>query len=144
VPSAAPMPDGLASEKFEILCAVFERARAQREALEVNDFETFMTILDERDELLSQLQHLVDAMPDLPENVVAFPNELTQRNRDDDQLAIDTVIRGIVEHDDYNETLLNERLATLGDELPALRRGRAATAAYRVQREPRGYIDRRS
>ena len=50
------VPDGLAAEKFEILCAVFQRARAQRHALEGDDLETFLAIRDERDELLGQLQ----------------------------------------------------------------------------------------
>ena len=50
--SRALMPDGFAAEKFEILCAVFERARAQRAALEANDLPAFLEILDERDALL--------------------------------------------------------------------------------------------
>lgn len=115
------VPDGLAAEKFEILCAVFQRARAQRHALEGDDLETFLAILDERDELLGQLQQLVDAMPELPDNVVAFPNELNERTRHDDVLALDTVIRGIVSHDEHNEALLNERLESLAGEVPARR-----------------------
>lgn len=138
------VPDGLAAEKFEILCAVFERARAQRHALEADDLATFLSILDERDELLRQLQRLVEDMPELPENVVAFPNELNERTLHDDMLALDTVIRGIVSHDERNETLLNDRLQTLAGEVPALRRGRGAAAAYRVPREHQGYVDRRS
>ena len=141
---SALMPDGFASAKFEILCAVFERARAQRAALEANDLPAFLEILDERDELLEQLQELVDSMPELPENVVAFPTELTERTRRDDTLALDTVIRGIVEHDEHNEALLSDQLESLAAELPALRRGRGAAAAYRIPSEARGYVDRRS
>lgn len=142
--SRSLVPDGLAAEKFEILCAVFERARAQRAALEADDLDAFLEILDERDQLLSELQRLVDAMPELPENVVAFPNELTDRTRHDDTLALDTVIRGIVEHDAFNETLLNGQRDRLAGEVPALRHGRGAAAAYRIPSEQRGYVDRMS
>ncbi len=142
--SRALMPDGFAAEKFEILCAVFERARAQRAALEANDLPAFLEILDERDTLLAQLKQLVDSMPELPENVVAFPTELNERTRHDDTLALDTVIRGIVEHDEHNEALLNGQLEALAGQVPALRRGRGAAAAYRVPSEQRGYVDRLS
>lgn len=138
------MPDGLAAQKFEILCAVFERARAQSAALEADDLPTFLEILDERDELLAQLQQLVDSMGELPENVVAFPNELNQRVSHDDKLALDTVIRGIVEHDERNEALLNARLDELAGEVPALRHGRDAASAYRIAEESRGYVNRLS
>ena len=144
MPNGPLVPDGLAAEKFEILCAVFERARQQRMALEADDLETFLAILDERDDLLAQLKQLVDAMTELPENVVAFPNELNARMRHDDALALDTVIRGIVSHDEHNEKLLSARLEVLAGEVPALRRGRGAVAAYRSPQEPRGYVDRLS
>lgn len=142
--SGSLIPDGLAAEKFELLCAVFERARAQRAALEADDIEAFLVILDERDELLARLQQLVEVMVEPPENVVAFPNELNERTQHDDTLALDTVIRGIVEHDEHNEALLNSRLEALAGEVPALRHGRGAAAAYRVPRESRGYVDRLS
>ncbi len=136
------MPDGFAAEKFEILCSVFERARAQRAALERDDMDTFMRILDERDELIAQLQQLVEATAVVPENVVMFPTELNAHNQQDDSLALDTVIRGIVEHDDQNERFLSEKLAELAAELPTLRHGTRAIQAYRTPREQQGYIDR--
>lgn len=144
MPSRALMPDGFAAEKFEILCAVFERARAQRAALEADDLPAFLEILDERDTLIAQLKQLVDSMPELPENVVAFPTELNERTKQDDTLALDTVIRGIVEHDEHNEALLSGQLEDLAGQVPALRRGRGAAAAYRVPSEQRGYVDRLS
>ena len=142
--SDALIPDGFAADKFEILSAVFARAQAQRVALESDDFEAFQAILDERDELLAQLKQLVDSIPELPSNVVALPNELNERERNDDTLALDTLIRGIVEHDEHNEALLNERLEQLAGEVPALRHGRGAMAAYRAPREPQGHVDRLS
>jgi len=144
VPSDALIPDGLAADKFEILGAVFACAQAQRVALESDDIEAFQAILDERDELLGQLKQLVDSIPELPSNVVALPNELNERERNDDTLALDTLIRGIVEHDEHNEALLSERLERLAGEVPALRHGRGAMAAYRVPRQPQGYVDRLS
>ena len=135
------MPDGFAAEKFEILSSIFERARVQRAALERDDMDTFMRVLDERDELIAQLQRLVEVSADVPENVVAFPTELNARNRQDDSLALDTVIRGIVEHDEQNERLLSEKLSELAAELPALRHGRQALQAYRTPPSQQGYID---
>ena len=136
------MPDGFAAEKFEILCSVFERARAQRAALERDDMDTFMRILDERDELIAQLQQLVEATAVVPENVVMFPTELNAHNQQDDSLALDTVIRVILEHDDQNERFLSDKLAELAAELPTLRHGTRAIQAYRTPREHEGYIDR--
>ena len=136
------MPDGFAAEKFEILCSIFERARAQRTALERDDMDTFMGILDERDDLIAQLQHLVEASAEVPDNVVPFPTELNSRNQQDDTLALDTVIRGIVEHDEQNEQLLSTKLDELAAELPTLRHGRRAVQAYRIPREQQGYVDR--
>jgi len=137
-----PMADGLAADKFEILSAVFDCAREQRAALESDDLPAFLELLDERDELLRHLQQLVDAMPETPSNVVPFPNELNARTRHDDRLALDTLIRGIVEHDEHNEALLTAQLGELASEVPALRRGTEAAAAYRIPQERRGYVDR--
>lgn len=136
------MPDGFAAEKFEILCSIFERARAQRTALDREDLDTFMAILDERDGLITRLQQLVEASENVPDNVVPFPTELNSRNQQDDSLALDTVIRGIVEHDAQNEQLLSAKLEALAAELPTLRQGRQAIQAYRTPREQQGYVDR--
>lgn len=136
------MPDGFAAEKFEILCSIFERARAQRQALEADDLDTFMGILDERDDLIAQLQALMEASVDVPSNVVPFPTELNSRNQQDDSLALDTVIRGIVEHDEQNERLLTAKLDVLAAEMPMLRHGTQAVQAYRIPREQQGYVDR--
>jgi len=143
--SEAPLtPDALVIEKFDVLSAVFACARAQRDALAVDDFAEFHRILEERDGLLAELQRLVDSTPELPSNVIAFPTEWTERARRDDALALDTVIRGIVDLDEHNETLLNHRLGDLTAEAPALRRGREALAAYRLPKPHRGYVDRAS
>ncbi len=136
------MPDGFAAEKFEILCSIFERARAQRAALDREDLDTFMKILDERDDLIARLQQLVEAPTEVPDNVVPFPTELNSRNQQDDTLALDTVIRGIVEHDEQNEQLLSAKLDALAAELPTLRHGRRAIQAYRAPQDAKGYVDR--
>ena len=145
MPDRPALPDQLAPDKFELLTAVFERSKAQRTALESDDLATFLALLDERDELLAQLQQLADETPELPDNVVALPSELNDRTRHDDRLALDTLIRGIVQQDEGNEAMLSSRLEQLAGEVPTLRHGRGAAAAYRVQtepQEPQGYIDR--
>ncbi len=142
MPERPSLPDQLAPDKFELLTAVYERAKAQRVALDSDDLATFLALLDERDELLSQLQRLADELPELPDNVVALPNEFSTATRRDDELALDTLIRGIVQQDEDNEAVLSARLEQLAGEVPALRPARTATAAYRVQTEPQGYVDR--
>ncbi len=119
---------------------VFALAREQREALEQEHLGRFMEILDLRDDLIGQLQRLVEDAAEVPENVIAFPTALDQSG--EDALALDTVIRGILDHDRENEALLREKMFTIKRELPELRANRAANAAYRVQDTYRSFIDR--
>lgn len=134
------MTDRLASAKFMILRQIFTLAREQRESLKQEHLGRFMEILDLRDDLIGQLQRLVEDAAELPENVIAFPTAIDQS--EEDAMALDTVIRGILDHDRENETLLREKMLTVKQQLPELRANRAANAAYRVQDTFQSFIDR--
>ena len=134
------MADRLASTKFMILRQIFALAREQRKSLEQEHLGRFLEILDLRDDLIGQLQRLVEDASELPENVIAFPTTLD--HNEDDALALDTVIRGILDHDRENEALLREKMLTIKQQLPELRANRAANAGYRVQDTFQSFIDR--
>ncbi len=142
------MVDRGAAAKFEILRQIHELARVQREALELDNLDRFQQILDEREELISQLRVLSatidesEASGGLPENVIAFPRASDASA--EDGLAIDTVIRGILEHDRHNETVLAEKMDEIREALPALTAGHRATAGYRVVSTTPSFIDRTS
>ena len=142
------MVDRGAAAKFEILRQIHELASAQREALEHDDLDRFQQILDEREELIERLRVLdatldeAEAGGELPENVIAFPRASDASA--EDGLAIDTVIRGILEHDRHNETVLAEKMDEIRQALPALTAGHRAAAGYRVVSTAPSFIDRTS
>lgn len=120
----------LATQQFDVLREIFDLARAQRQCIERDELDRFAALMDERDTLLEQLHLLVQEEASLPENVVAFR---TSDDHAQDTLALDTVIRGIIEHDRKNEALLAEKMDAIREELPRLAQGMRANAGYRTQ-----------
>ena len=142
------MVDRGAAAKFEILRQIHELARVQREALEHDNLDRFQHILDQREELIARLRVLnatsdeAEAGGGVPENVIAFPGASDASA--EDGLAIDTVIRGILEHDRHNETVLAEKMDEIRQALPALTAGHRAAAGYRVVSTATSFVDRTS
>jgi hypothetical protein len=139
------MTDPQTAAKFEMLKRLLELSRAGREALEQDSLTHFQRMLDERDRLIAELEALVEteaAGDGRPANVVAFPGAVT--GSEEDTIALDVVLRGILEHDRANEELLRARMDELQGELPALAQGRRAMAGYRVDHRPSTFVDRRS
>ena len=138
------MADRSAVARFTILRQIYDLAGEQREALAADDISRFQHILDQREELIARLRAMLGdaAGVDLPENVVAFPRG--EQNAAEDDLALDTVIRGILESDRHNEALLLEKMAEIREALPALEEGRRAAAGYRVDVHRSAVIDRTS
>jgi hypothetical protein len=132
------MVDQIAEDKFGILRRVFELAREQRDALEQDQLDRFQRILDERERLIGELRQLVEQHGAVPENVIAFPGA------DDDTLALDAMLKGILEFDRHNEALLARKMDEIQSELPQLAEGQRAAAGYRVVRDAASYVDRRS
>lgn len=134
-----------ASLRFELLREIFDLSRKQRDSLEIDDIESVIALMDEREHLVAQLMELAtERAEELPPNVVRLPT--SEDHARQDEIAIDTVLRGILEHDRRNEEILLEKMQAIREELPRIRRGRQAGAGYRnAGSEPGavgGYADR--
>lgn len=137
------MADRGAAAKFVILRQIYDLARQQREALEHDQLDTFQRILDERDDLIARLNVLQNGDEDaveLPPNVVAFPG--SSGAEAEDVMALDAVIRGIIDCDRENETRLAEKMAEIREALPELANAHRAAAAYRIATPAHTTIDR--
>ncbi len=119
----------LAAQQFDLLREIFDLARAQRGCIARDELDRLAALMDERDVLIARLQRLAAEEAALPENVVAF--RASPDHAEQDALALDTVIRGILEHDRENEALLAEKMQAIREELPQLLRGQRAQSGYR-------------
>ncbi len=136
------MPEATVSARFTLLREVFDLAKEQRRAIDGDDLEGFGALLERRQALIEQLVDLSsDAGSPLPENVIVFPGvEVTAD--EDDTLALDTLIRGILEHDRQNEALLAEMMEGIRSELLTLNEGARSVARYTGIVPGNGFIDR--
>lgn len=137
------MVDRSAAAKFTILGQIYDLAREQREALGIDHLERFQELLDERDELIARLTALQNGDDDgseLPQNIVAFPG--TSDAATEDEMALDTVIRGIISCDSENEATLSEKMDEIREALPELAVASRAAERYRIADVPGRSIDR--
>ena len=95
------MAKSLAASQFELLREVFDLARAQRASLERDDIDSVLELMGEREAIIERLARLAEEAAETPDNVVTFPG--AEDHARQDALALDTVIRGILEHDRQNE-----------------------------------------
>ena len=119
----------LAVQQFDVLRQIFDLSRAQRGCIERDELDRLAELMDERDMLLTDLQRLAEEEASIPVNVVAFPTAEGVGRQD--SLALDTVIKGILEHDRDNELMLAEKMRLIIQELPTFRQGQRAAAGYR-------------
>ncbi len=137
------MARSLAALQFELLREVFDLARAQRASLERDDIDAVLDLMGERETIIERLARLAEEAAETPENVVTFPG--AEEHARQDALALDTVIRGILEHDRQNEAMLYEKVQQLREELPRLQQGRRVAGAYRASTPaPGAYVSRSS
>lgn len=120
----------LATQQFDVLRQIFDLSRAQRGCIERDEFDRLADLMDERDVLVAELQQLAEEEAAFPGNVVAFPT--VEEHAQQDSLALDTVIKGIMEHDRANESMLAQKMQVILDEMPAFRQGQRAIAGYRA------------
>ena len=132
----------LAAQQFDVLREIFDLARAQRASLESDDIDRVLDLMAERETLLGRLTRLAEEHAEVPENVVAFPRTVDFMQQD--AIALDTVIRGILEHDRQNEAMLQEKMAQVREELPRVRQAFRAATAYRPADDTPAYLNRRS
>ena len=124
------MVDRAAAAKFELLRGIYDLAR-------------FDALLDEREVLLGRLGRLAADATELPPNVVPFPRA-DSHGVDDDALALDTVIQGILDYDRHNEQLLFAQRAELLESFPQLQAARRGARGYRPPAPPPRFIHRAS
>jgi hypothetical protein len=136
------MVDRAAAAKLEILVEILALARAQRDALEEDQFDRFDTLLNERDALIERLAVLVEE-GELPDNIVSFTGHSDAAVQD--ALALDVVITGIVTQDRANEETLAAKMAVIREQFPAIENGRRAAAGYRMAANAgASFVDRTS
>jgi hypothetical protein len=132
----------MAVAKFAILRELFDLSREQRARLEEDRIDLVLELMSQRGALIRDLEQLFAESREMPDNVIAFPSPSTTDWSQQDELALDTLIRGILEHDQENEHMLQERLEAIQQALPRLERGRRATNAYRLPSYGANFIDR--
>lgn len=120
----------LAAQQFDLLRQIFDLSRVQRGCIERDEFDRLAELMEERAELIDDLQRLADEGSSMPPNVLTFP--AGEEHTDQDSLALDTVIKGIMEHDRGNESMLSAKMQLILDELPTFRSGQRAIAGYRA------------
>lgn len=126
-------------QKFEILRRIFRLSQEQNRALEADLLEHFAELMTERERLIGELLSIEPAPEDLPENVIPFPSTRPApaaeppagRAVSDDEVALASVIRGILYLDERNEALLREKMGQVRHALSEINRGRAAAQGYR-------------
>lgn len=123
--------------RFNLLKQLFRLAQQQRTALQADQIQRFEALLDRRQGVIDAL---AEPPPDqVPANVIPFPGTAPT---EEDRMAIDTLLRGILEMDQENEVLLREKMAELGTSLRRIQRGHQAAAGYKVPPQRRGGLDR--
>lgn len=136
------MAKSFAAMQFELLREVFDLARAQRASLERDDIDAVLELMGERESIIERLARMVEEAAETPDNVVTFPG--SEDHARQDALALDTVIRGILEHDRQNEAMLFDKIEQLREELPRLQQGRRMASAYRPSGSESGSLMSRS
>ncbi|MFN8558705.1 MAG: hypothetical protein U0531_15660 [Dehalococcoidia bacterium] len=120
------MTDLATLQQHHLLTRLLGIARAQGEALESQQLDQFLSLMDERDQLVSDLVTLDEQAP--PANVIPFA---LQGNSDDDaKAAMGGLIRSILRQDDENELELRRQMAALGRRIDHIGCGMAAAKGY--------------
>lgn len=136
------MAKSFAAVQFELLREVFDLARAQRASLERDDIEAVLDLMTEREAIIERLAQVMEEAAETPDNLLTFPG--AEDHARQDALALDTVIRGILEHDRQNEAMLFDKMEQLREELPRLQQGRRMASAYRPSGAQTGSLMSRS
>lgn len=99
-----------AERQFALLTDLLELARSQGHALEDGDFHRFENLMDERVQVMGEIQGLWQTSESLPDNVLPLQTPYRIGHEVDTTAATDLVIRLILDQDAMNEHLLIELL----------------------------------
>lgn len=106
-------PSATGGRRLELYDAIRSRATAQRVALDRDDLDTFFDLLQERERLIA----LAEQTPESPSGRVP-------------RSAVAATVRDILDIDEQNQRLLDEKLRVAARELAFLRSGQQAMAGY--------------
>lgn len=122
------MTDFGALRQHQVLSRLLSLSRDQYRALQDEDLETFLALMEEREQVMAGLLAL-EASP-APANILPFPTITPVGVDDDVQAAMAGLIRSILRQDDDNETLLRVQMDAVQSEIMQLNRGAAAGRGY--------------
>jgi hypothetical protein len=114
--------------QHQVLSRLLNLSRDQYRALEDEDLDTFLALMDEREQVMSGLLAL-EASP-APTNILPFPTITSVGVDDDVQAAMAGLIRSILRQDDDNEALLRLQMDAVQTEITKLNRGAVAGRGY--------------
>ena len=126
------------TSRFELLKQLLRLAQEQRGALRADQLQRFEVLLAERQEIIDTLSPAPAAAP-LPANVILFPGPPAA---DEDRVALEALVRGILEIDRENAVLLREKREALRATLLDMQRGRHALQGYQRPPAARGQYER--
>ncbi len=120
--------------RFELLRTLLRLSQEQQDALAQNRLDQFVALLDEREALIGEFA-MVDAGQPEPNNVIPFPGTVGPKGkadaRSDDSLALESLLRAVIDTDAENERALREGLADLREAIGQIGRARVTARGYR-------------
>lgn len=122
------MTDLATLQQHQLLTRLLALSRRQREALAAEEIDGFLTLMDEREQVISELVALDEAPP--PSNILPFPVLAPSGVDSDVKAALRGLITSILQQDDENEQVLRGQMDELRTTITAINRGVVATRGY--------------
>jgi hypothetical protein len=114
--------------KHQLLNQLLGLVREQRKALEAEDLDRFLALLDEREAVIADLSATDSGVT--PANVVPFPAMTPSNVSTDVEMAMRRLLRTILTEDEENVHLLHTQMDDLKDALERTARNRVAGGGY--------------
>lgn len=128
------MTDLATLQQHRLLTRLLALSRRQREALAAEEIDSFLTLMDEREQIVAELVALDEAPP--PPNVLPFPVLVPGSMDSDVKAALRGLITSILQQDDENEQVLRSQMDALRTTITAVNRGVVATRGYASTMHP--------
>jgi hypothetical protein len=122
------MTDLATLQQHQLLTRLLGLSRRQHEALYADQIDDFLSIMDEREQIVGELVTLGEAPP--PRNVLPFPSLVPPGMDQDVKAALRGLITSILQQDDENERVLRVQMDELRTTITWISRGAAANRGY--------------
>jgi hypothetical protein len=122
------MTDLATLQQHQLLTRLLGLSRQQSEALQTDQLDDFLSMMDEREQIVSDLLILEQAPP--PSNVLPFPVLIPAGMDHDVKAAMRGLITSILHQDDENERVLRGQMDELQGAIAWVNRGALATRGY--------------